>query len=140
MWGLFIILWYFFSPCIPAGGTQVLVYTAGHTMWKASEKCYPSVKRAKHFIEPKKKKKKGGGLIQFELLHTFCVIQDNFENNYLFQTQNLHSSDFCSFSLHEFPLQIQLFSLNWFIENINNISYNKKWSIQKKTTLHLYYI
>lgn len=53
----------FFFPCIPAGGTQVLVYTAGHTMWKASEKCYPSVKRAKHFIEPKKKKKKkrGGG-------------------------------------------------------------------------------
>lgn len=126
----------FFFPCIPAGGTQVLVYTAGHTMWKASEKCYPSVKRAKHFIEPKKKKKKRGwggrGLIQFELLHTFCVIQDNFENNYLFQTQNLHSSDFCSFSLHEFPLQIQLCSLNWFIENINNISYNKKWSIQKK--------
>lgn len=103
----------FFSLHPSWWNSSIGVYCRSHTytLWKTSERCYPSVKRAKHFIEPKKEKERGG-VIQFELLHTFCVIQDNFESNYLFQTQNLHSSDFCSFSLHAFPLQIQRCSLN----------------------------
>lgn len=111
---IYLLFYSIFFPCIPAGGTQVLVYTAGHTLTH----CGKHLRDVIHLLKEQntslsqKRKKKGGGVIQFELLHTFCVIQDNFESNYLFQTQNLHSSDFCSFSLHAFPLQIQRCSLN----------------------------
>lgn len=136
MWGLFIILWYFFSPASQLVELKYWCILQVTQCGKHLRNVIHLLKEQNTLLSQKRKRKKRGwggrGLIQFELLHTFCVIQDNFENNYLFQTQNLHSSDFCSFSLHEFPLQIQLCSLNWFIENINNISYNKKWSIQKK--------
>lgn len=60
---IYLLFYSIFFPCIPAGGTQVLVYTAGHTLTH----CGKHLRDVIHLLKEQntslsqKRKKKGGG-------------------------------------------------------------------------------